>query len=40
MQQLLLEFRKISADVESYYKEKEKILKTLKVSFPCCKGCC
>ena len=30
--QLLLEFRKISGDIESFYQEKESCLKRLKVS--------
>ena len=32
MQQLLLQFRKISVDIEANYQEKEKNLKTLKVN--------
>ena len=31
LQDLLLEFRKISGDIESHYQEREKLLKTLKV---------
>ena len=31
LQDLLLEFRKISYDIESYYQEKDKFLQTLKV---------
>ena len=32
LQQLLFEFRSISGDLESHNKEKEEILRTLKVS--------
>ena len=34
LKELVLEFRKISSDIESHYHEKEKFLKTLKVSQP------
>ena len=32
LQDLVLEFRKISCDIESFYQEKDKFLQTLKVS--------
>ena len=32
LQELVLEFRKISGDIESFYQEEEKFLETLKVS--------
>ena len=35
MQELVLEFRKISVDIEAFYQEKEKFLQTLKVSSLC-----